>query len=212
MLLRYFVSFTILISNLLSGQIDLSNQILIEPSGNYLYISLENIIQIVGTEDTSLVLKSSNSSIDYKSKNLFNLEPNWKTGIFTDTLKVFKEGERIFTKIYEIKMIENPNIKLGIIADSTCTLKELRNNNILETYLENSKLKFNAQVINYEIDIIKMNGDTIQLGQFIGNKINKKTMRKLMKLKPGETLIFPSLVVRGPEVCPRSFSLKLRIK
>jgi hypothetical protein len=212
MLVRYFISFSFLISNLLSGQIDLINLNLIEPTDSFLYFTLANRIQITGTEDTSLVLKSTNSQINYKLKNLFYVEPNWKTKTVFDTLIVLKGDENIFTKIYEIKYIENPCIKLGMITDTTLTLSDLRYNNTLETHLENTKLKFMSKVIHYEIDIVKTNGDTIQLGKFIGNKINKRTMRKLMKLKPDERVIFPSIVVCGPEMCPRSFNLELRIK
>ena len=167
----------------LNGQVEILNNLLLEPSTPIAYREYSNKIVVKGYEQDSTVIVISRNDTLQKYSDYFLYRGS---KLEKDTLIVYKQGEIIAQKVYSIENLNKPKIFLNEIRDSLVTVEDILNNTKLIVSYEPQIAIPCSRVIDFYGFIIKKNGKKTPLKrekQKTKNWNNEKEARKLNRLE-----------------------------
>ncbi len=220
----------------LTSQVELLNSSLIEPSVPIAYkwydnklqlnigISIDSVLIIDSDLDT---LKNLSDFIRYIPKNVDRM---------LDTLRVFQNGVLLTEKVYSLKNLGPPSVFLGSIRDSFVTKEQLLENQGLITSYEPQLAKSCTRINCFKSFIIKRDGkvrllkskktrnsvyddkkyffivrkDRYCQDKSIGNKFDKRQLKKINRMRKGDVLFIESVVVGCSSCSSRYLILNFR--
>ncbi len=185
------------------AQLDIVNKSLTDSSLNYIFINLENKIEIIGIERDSTVELTSNNPNNKIIKKSYNSYVCYfsKTNKEEDTLEiqVNSRGKIIYRKTYKIKELKEIESQIGNITKTEVKIEEilLLPKIKLNTGCYNSDWKIGGFTVNFVVS-----GDTIDYYKYIKKTrtscdtiytVNPETGEeeiKLVKMKESKKISF----------------------
>lgn len=197
------------------SQIDLKNISLTDSNLAILYSRINNEIEITGLEiDSTIILMYSNGKAEKSTKNnVFIVKPSYYPR--TDTLSIYKNNQLVFTEIFEIRRIRDPQSYIGNKNQGKITIKEIISNPELIAYSPDCYYKFNIQVISFVVSLPDRSSDSLKIIEIksTSNKLSEKQIEKIKKLKDGDGITFQYITAQGSDKTIRTLNpIALTIK
>lgn len=189
---------------LLSAQIRIDNISLKRPDSSLLYIGVENIIKISGIEKNAYTqLKSSGGELKNIGNGQYSL---WVNSVKQpDTLTVYQDGKVLSSRIFTVKLLSEPVLKLGAIQSNYATVDEIKRNSKLQMHLPNWEYKAAFKVMNFRLTILNHFGKIVSSDEInVGNAISAEQLKIIKKLEQNSKLIFENVKVVGPDQVERT--------
>jgi len=190
----------------LTAQIDFQNVSLTKPDMQILYCEgLENRIQITGADGVhSLILTASEGTVNIIEENLFGVRLFPET---SDTLKLYRNGKLILSKIYDSKKLGEFIAQLGSITTGRATIQEIIFNPVIHIVtIPESYYNHQFRVISFIAEMVTQSGDTIQsFEQGAGNRLTEEHFSAIKKLKIGQKLVLHHITATCPGCSLRRF-------
>jgi hypothetical protein len=184
------------------GQVSIKALKLSNIDTNHLYIGVVNILRVDGISNSQIALLSKTCNIERINKNEFNIKA-YRIG--KDTLTVSKNGKSIFTKIFEVKRIPDPNICLTKLCLTETTINNVLSDPALYVNFPNCLYMYNMTVWRFSGAFIRNNGDTISNFHSATNRFSDDHIKIITSLKKGDKIYFEKGSVGGPDSTPRQF-------
>jgi len=192
------VYYFFLIPFCLFSQIDIKNHALTVPEKNFLYVGIDNVVEITGIKiDSTFAMTSNYSRVLPRENNDFIIRIS-KPGL-NDTLKLLKNNDLVFSKVYYSKMVPEITAQLGNIKDTIASIIEILSYPTLEIVIpEGSYIRNMVHVTNFKIQIIsnnpQINSEAISC---VGNIVPKKQRKIIKRLKAGDKIVFSAIYAQG---------------
>lgn len=202
-----------MIPHLLMAQIRIQNISLKHSDSALLYVGVANIIKVSGIDNKDkFELTSSIGELSTIDLDQYQLKVT--SAVKTDTLNVFQNGKLLFSKVYEVKLLSEPSVKLGNILSNYASIVEIEKNKNLSVLLPNWEYKAAFNVVNFRLTIQNHFGKIVSNDEInMGNSISKNQLKIIKQLEIGSKLIFENIKVIGPDKIERLFpSITITIK
>lgn len=212
--MRNILFFIVLLPLSLSAQIDLINVDLKDTSKPFIYIGVNNKIEIRGIPyDPTFKLTASELKIE-KSKwdvNQFYCSASSKGKA---EIQLYRNDSLIFTKLFTIDQINDPVTYFGNLVDTIATVNEILQNPYLRVEIPHCYYDHGFHIFEFELGFfIKSVGDTVITGRTNGFKLLEDHLRIIEQLETGEKIIFTRLKASCNDCATRSlkpFSITIR--
>lgn len=190
---------------LLSAQTRIENTSLKHKDSALLYVGVPNIIKISGIENiNNIELKSTRGELSPAENGKYKLFVNSVN--YPDTLSIYQNGEFVTSKIFNVKLLSEPIIKLGTIPSNYATIDEIKRNNKLQVHLHNWEYKAEFKVVNFRLTIQNHFGKIVSSDEInFGNAISADQLNVVKKLEQSSKLIFENIKVVGSDKIERQF-------
>lgn len=190
---------------LLSAQTRIENISLKHKDSALLYVGVPNIIKISGIENINdIELKSTRGELSPAENGQYKLFVNSVN--YPDTLSIYQNGELLTSKIFNVKLLSEPIIKLGTIPSNYATIDEIKRNNKLQVHLPNWEYKAEFKVVNFRLTIQNHFGKIVSSDEInFGNAISTDQLKVVKKLEQSSKLIFENIKVVGSDKIERQF-------
>jgi hypothetical protein len=208
--MRLFVFiFLLLLGSQASGQIDVVNKSISQPEIKRLYRFHANEIQINGIKtDSSFLIMVGRDTLNFFN-NKYHYQPYSRNK--QDTFRIYDNGKSVYEEIFEIKGLPILKAYYGTIRDTLISKRYLLTNPELVLSYEPEIYITCSRIISFDASIIKRNGQEellsenlllkdnlsekelikrIKRGYEGGNTFSKKQLRRIKRMKKGETIWF----------------------
>ena len=190
---------------LVEAQTRIENISLKHADSALLYVGVPNIIKISGIEHlNNIELKSTRGELSPLENGQYKLFLNSVS--YPDTLIIYQNEKIVTSKIFNIKLLAEPTIKLGTIPSNYATIDEIKRNNKLQVQLPNWEYKAEFKVVNFRLSIQNHFGKIVSSDEInIGNAISADQLKVIKKLEQSSKLIFENIKVVGTDNIERLF-------
>jgi hypothetical protein len=183
---------------LTTGQLRIINPRLFNPDSAYLYIGVPNTLKITGAgKGSSMQLKGDGVTIQkgYVENEFTVLAPS----AGTSTIKIYKNGKCIHTKIYQVSRIPDPVVSLGKNTSRLLTVTEILADPSLYLVLPGCHLDARFSIISFSALFIRTGTDNVMSEASDGNRMSAGQLNVVKTLVPGDKIIFDDIKVQGPD-------------
>jgi GldM C-terminal domain len=184
---------------LTNAQLRLINPRLFNPDSAYLYVGIDNILQVAGYDNKgSLQIKTTKTLVQRgRGENEFILRPVSRG---TDTVRLYKQGRCILTKVYQVNYIPGPIVSIGKNnSNYLLTVEEILTDPSLYIVLPGCHIDARFAVFSFDVIFVRVNTDTIMPQRTEGNRMGAGLVNIIKTLAAGDKIIFDNIKVTGPD-------------
>jgi hypothetical protein len=182
------------------SQIRFQNLALTNPDTNYLYIGVDNKIQLTGLK--------RNSSTRVEMYDMFYSAD--KDGLFhvkavsrgTGDIHIYQNSKIVASKTYHIDRIPEPMTSFGALRDTSVSKSEILNYDQLRATMPNCFWKNKFTVVRFNIQIVSKLKELNSTNQIIGSRLPAAYKSIIAKLQSGDKLLFENVTIGGPDDGP----------
>lgn len=183
---------------------DVINHTSVSKDSNFVFIGIENSIQLIAPPGEIYSLKSVRSIVKKgPGRNTFTVYSN-STGI--DTFYILKNKKVVFKKQFHAVRLREPVLNWGALRQDYASVQEVIVNRGIAIRIPNCQCKPLYRIVSFKMDIESANiSNADKQMQFDGNRLDGKAISVVKKLKPGDVINFNSIRVVGSNSVVREF-------
>jgi hypothetical protein len=118
-----------------------------------------------------------------------------------------------FTKIYQVNRVPDPVASLGKVITQTLTVADMAADPILYILLPGCLLDVRFEVLCFDAVFVRKNTNKASFEKVSDNHFTNACFDMIMKLSPGDQIIFDNIKVSGPSSVIRTlqgFTITIR--
>jgi hypothetical protein len=186
------VIFSVFCGTVTFGQITIKNNSLLIPEKQIAYRNFNNQLELTGVNaDSSIIVMSRNEKLT-RFNTTFAYIPMFP--IDSDTLRIFKNREKIGEVVVKLEVLQSPKINFGEVREGVVKQEYLLTNPGLQTSYEPQLAIPDYYVVGCEL-IIYRDGKKKNSTIIHGNAFSPKQEKMLGKLKAGDVLHFTTALI-----------------
>ena len=192
-----YISFLLFLSLLSHAQLKIENLALTKPDANFLYIGVDNKIEVSGVKNTPLLRVEMNGMFYSADVNgLFYVKAVKRD---TSELHVYQNSKIVATKIYYTDRIPEPIVLLGAYRDTVVLKGEVLNYNKLRVVFPNCLYSHKSSVASFDIKFISKIKELNKSDKVYGTSIPEVYKSLISKLQSGDKIVFDNIRIVGPD-------------
>ena len=194
--MRLIITLLALLSAFISnGQIDLKNQTAVRQDSSFLFYKEDNEVIITGSDNAGWQLKAAHSDVGPNGiPNHYNVIPN-KSG--PDTLRLFKNGKLVLTKVFYSIPATDPVCYWGALRGNKASVAEIIANKKIVCFQPGITGRWS--VFHWKL-ILETNEvpEALKMQDGGNNILTADMIEAIRKLSPGDKITFKDITVACP--------------
>ena len=195
------------------GQYHFKQLRLTNPDINTLYIGIPNEIDFQSDVPLrgELTFKASSGDLALDNNKMkFEVQLPLLTPAL-DTISVFLNNQLLFAKVFLVKKIGDPYVRLGYIRDTLATREEVMKHDTVNVVFDSCFYNLYYRITSFQTKII--HAEDVEVISTWGDRLSKAQRKAIRHLESGDKIIFEELKGTCPD-CPtrifKSFSITIK--